>query len=291
MQSIDYLKAYKLKAKKSLGQNFLVDEALLESISQSIDITSKNIIEVGPWYGALTQYIIDQKPEVLHLVELDLDMVEILKERFSSLSLDSSESGLRIFHQDVLTFSPEFSNYSVVANIPYYITSPILTHFLYTLKHPPQEMLILMQRDVGDKILSGNMTRNNSPLNPSSSKIKGKKDKCKSSVISLMIAKKCFVTEKLLVPAKSFIPVPKVESSVIYFEVHQRYASIDDEGFLSFIKKWFSEPRKKLIKNLVKVGYSSEKISDFLCQQWYDINMRGEQWDIDFWTQLYLFLK
>jgi len=59
----------------------------------------------------------------------------------------------QIFHQDVLQFVPGFQNYSVVANIPYYITSPILRHFLYDIAHSPQEMLILMQQDVGDKIL------------------------------------------------------------------------------------------------------------------------------------------
>lgn len=170
-------------------------------------------------------------------------MVEILEERFSSLRPVSSETGLsqnlpspltqgkeaqmsfKIFHQDILTFTPEFQDYSVIANIPYYITSPILTHFLYTLKNPPQEMLILMQKDVGDKILQGTGTKVPVPK------------KLKSSVISLMIAKKCFVSEKLLVPAKSFIPAPKVESSVLYFETHQKYSSIDDEGFLNFIKK------------------------------------------------------
>ena len=303
MQSIDYLRLYKLRAKKSLGQNFLVDEDILERISENINISQKNIIEVGPWYGALTQHIINKYPQALHLVELDSDMIEMLEERFSPLSPDSSrtglvevsstnqiadpspdssESGFKIFHQDVLTFTPEFDTYSVIANIPYYITSPILTHFLYTLNNSPEEMLILMQRDVGDKILAW--------VTGTGTKVPVPK-KLRSSVISLMIAKKCFVTEKLLVPAKSFIPAPKVESSVLYFETHKKYANIDDEGFLSFIKKWFSEPRKKLIKNLAKVGYSSEKISEFLCQQWYNTNMRGEQWDIDFWIELYLFLK
>jgi 16S rRNA (adenine1518-N6/adenine1519-N6)-dimethyltransferase len=151
-------------------------------------------------------------------------MIDILQERFSDTRPVSKETGLKIFHQDILTYAPEFQDYSVVANIPYYITSPILSHFLYTLDHPPKGMLILMQRDVGDKILQGTGTKVPVPK------------KLKSSVISLMIAKKCFVSEKLLVPAKSFIPVPKVESSVLYFETHEKYTSIDDEGFLKFIK-------------------------------------------------------
>lgn len=281
MQSIDYLSIYKLRAKKSLGQNFLVDETILKKISESIDISWNNIIEVGPWYGALTFYLLEKHPQALHLVELDFDMIEILGERFNistqhlTPTLSSQESqqttDIQIFHQDILTFTPDFQEYSVVANIPYYITSPILTHFLYTLKFPAKNMLILMQRDVGDKILWWKKSR--------------------SSVLALMIAKKCFVTEKLLVPAKSFIPVPKVESSILYFETHEKYSSIDDEGFLKFIKIWFAEPRKKLIKNLIKWGYSFQKILDFFCQQWISENIRWEAWDIEFWTQLYTFLK
>jgi len=288
MQSIDYLSAYKLRAKKSLGQNFLIDETILRNISESINITWKNIIEVGPWYGALTSYILDKNPQALYLIELDSDMIEILEERFNIQTLpwipsliqgQETQMNLKIFHQDILTFNPDFQEYSVVANIPYYITSPILSHFLYTCKHTPKQMLILMQQDVGDKILQGTGTKVPVPK------------KLRSSVISLMIAKKCFVSEKLLVPAKSFIPVPKVESSVLYFESHEKYISIDDEGFLKFIKIWFAEPRKKLIKNLTKWGYSSQKILDFFCQQWVSENIRWEAWDIDFWTQLYTFLK
>jgi len=112
-----------IRAKKSLGQNFLIDEEALSDIAHSVRVEGKNIIEVGPGYGALTDHLIEQKPETLTLVELDTDMIKILEKKYTE--------NIAILHQDVLQFSPGFQNYSVIANIPYYITSPILFHFLY----------------------------------------------------------------------------------------------------------------------------------------------------------------
>jgi 16S rRNA (adenine1518-N6/adenine1519-N6)-dimethyltransferase len=133
-----------IKAKKSLGQNFLIDEDALFDIAHSVIVEDKNIIEVGPGYGALTDYLIEQKPETLTLVELDTDMIDILNSKFKI-----QNSKLQIVHQDVLQFSPVFLRYSVIANIPYYITSPILFHFLYAQDFtPPESMVIMMQEEV-----------------------------------------------------------------------------------------------------------------------------------------------
>lgn len=117
-----------IKAKKSLGQNFLIDPEALSDISTSIEVSGKHIIEVGPGYGALTEYLIHQKPRQLDLIELDTDMIEILEERQEK---EWKAPNFSIHHQDVLKFIPISSPYSVIANIPYYITSPILFHFLY----------------------------------------------------------------------------------------------------------------------------------------------------------------
>lgn len=139
-----------IKAKKSLGQNFLIDEETLFDISSSTRITGKNIIEVGPGYGALTEYIIRENPHVLTLVELDRDMIRILDDRLKN---EWKNVSIFIENQDVLQFVPKEENYSVIANIPYYITSPILFRFLYDLPNPPDEMTIMMQKEVGEKIL------------------------------------------------------------------------------------------------------------------------------------------
>ncbi len=264
--SQEIIKKYKIWAKKSLGQNFLVNEKISWEIATLIDIRGTNIIEVGPWYGALTEKIIVQQPKSLHLVELDRDMIEILEDRIHIWELNPWEIDFKIHNQDVLNFIPGFQCYSVIANIPYYITSPILRHFLYSVEHSPDSMIILMQKDVGDKILW--------------------KWKNKSSVLSLMIEKKCKVEEKIFVWKENFIPAPKIESSVLFFKPHNLYKNIDDAIFLEVIKKWFLAPRKKLIKNLIMWGFEKTKIQEYFWQQWYDENLRGEDLSISQWCEL-----
>jgi 16S rRNA (adenine1518-N6/adenine1519-N6)-dimethyltransferase len=129
-------------------------------------------------------------------------------------------------------------------------------------------MLILMQKDVGEKILG--------------------KWKEKSSVLSLFVQKKCDVKEVLFVGKENFIPAPKVESAVLEFELHDLYNDIDDEKFLDFIKKWFKEPRKKLTKNLEKAWYNKKEVLEILKNLWYDENVRGEDLGIKEWCKLFI---
>jgi 16S rRNA (adenine1518-N6/adenine1519-N6)-dimethyltransferase len=136
----------KIKAKKALGQNFLIDSEALSDIAGAIEISGKHIIEVGPGYGALTDHLLVQEPISLDLIELDRDMITILEEKYT-------REELTIQHIDVLKYIPVYESYSVIANIPYYITSPILFYFLYELATAPSEMVIMMQEEVGEKIL------------------------------------------------------------------------------------------------------------------------------------------
>ena len=129
--TLEILKKYHIKAKKSLGQNFLVNEQIVDWISNVIEVKDKNIIEVWPWYGALTEKLIIKKPKSLNLVELDRDMIEVLNKRIDSWDFDLDWIDFKINNLDVLKYIPENKDYSVIANIPYYITSPILRHFLY----------------------------------------------------------------------------------------------------------------------------------------------------------------
>lgn len=276
IMNLEFLKKYSIKAKKSLGQNFLVDENILNKISSTFDIAWKDILEIGPGYWALTEKLLIKKPKSLHLVELDSDMVEVLHKRVGIWEFDIDWVDFQIFNQDVLKFESTFENYFVIANIPYYITSPILHRFLYDVKNKPEKMLILMQKDVGDKILQGQNLIN---------------WKFKSSVLSLFIAKKAKASEIIKVLANSFIPAPKVESSVIFFEIHEKYSDICDEKFLEFIKVWFQEPRKKLINNLVKWWYEKEKVLLILKELWYNENVRGENLNIDEWIKLFNKIK
>lgn len=264
--SREILEKYGIRAKKALGQNFLVDDFIVEEIAHATQVENQNIIEVWPGYGALTEKLLVQEPKNLELVELDTDMIQILEDRKNNGDFHLENTDFIINHIDVLKFIPQYKNYSVIANIPYYITSPILRHFLYDVENKPQNMVILMQADVWDKILG--------------------KGKNKSSVLSLFIEKKCSVGEVIRVPNTCFIPAPKVESSVLNFQMHNDFDEINDEIFLEIIKKWFSEPRKKLSKNLIKNGISAQKVSEVFSQLDIDENIRGEALDIYQWIEL-----
>lgn len=270
--SEEILKRYKIRAKKNLGQNFLVNDEIIEEIANVIETEDKNIIEVGPWYWALTQKLLEKNLESLTLVELDKDMINILENRILLWELKTDNKNFKIENIDILKYFPEFKeNYSVIANIPYYITSPILNHFLYKLENFPDKMVILMQKDVWNKILETQIT---------------KKWKIKTSVIWLMIAKKATVSEEIFVWKQNFIPSPKVESSVLLVNTHKKFSKIPDKEFLKFIKIWFSASRKKLIKNFVSWWLNKEKILKIFNKLEISENCRAEELNIEIWCDL-----
>lgn len=265
--TLEILRKYNIKAKKILWQNFLVNENIVNEISEVIEVNWKNIIEVWPWYWALTEKLINKKPKSLNLVELDKEMIDVLNKRIDNWDFILDWVDFKINNIDVLKYIPSFSNYSVIANIPYYITSPILRHFLYDVENKPKSMVILMQKDVWDKILW--------------------KWKEKSSVLSLFVLKKCNVREVLFVWKENFIPAPKVESSVLLFENHDLYNEIEDSKFFEFIKKAFKEPRKKLSKNLINSGYEKDLIMQVFLKFSIEENTRWEDIDISTWCQIF----
>jgi len=323
--SLEILNRYKIKAKKALGQNFLVNEKIVKQIADSIDIKWKNIVEVWPGYWALTLELLNRKPNSLNLVELDKSMIDILNDRIELGELGISWVDFNINNIDVLKYKPESPHpkpqsphsispkrreeatqvpspfgrgvgwglwglwkwrkeytYSVIANIPYYITSPILRHFLYNLEKKPEKMVILMQKDVWEKII------HTSPPTPLLTGGEGsiRFNKIKSSVLGLLVAKKCMVKEILFVWKENFVPIPKVESSVLLFEKHDLYGDIDDEKFLKIIKKWFSAVRKKLVKNFIMWWYEKQYILDIFKELWFNENIRWEDLDIKEWCEL-----
>ena len=279
--SLEILKKYKIKAKKGLWQNFLVNENAIEEIAGTIEVWWKNIIEVWPGYWALTEKLIEAKPNSLNLVELDQNMIDVLEDRISNNDFDLDWIDFKINKKDILKYNPiaplspegvensserEEYNYSVIANIPYYITSPILRHFLYDTKNKPEEMVILMQKEVADKIMLN--YRN------------------KSSVLSLMIEKKSDVSYVLDVSKDFFVPSPKVDSAVLLFIYNNKFEEIDDEKFLKIIKIWFRANRKMLIKNFTNAWYEK----DYILKLFHDLNIekttRWEDLDISIWCSL-----
>ncbi len=242
----------KIKAKKSLGQNFLIDEEALSGIASGLTIADKHIIEVGPGYGALTDHIIGYRPLSLDLVELDQDMLPILQWKYMNTST-------HIHHMDILQFTPSYDIYSVIANIPYYITSPILFRFLYDLPRKPHEMIIMMQEEVGEKILEW------------------RAKKPHHSYLSLCMELACDDIEIIrYVGRTSFDPAPKVDSIVLKFTVKkERDLKIEIE-LIYLWKVAFAHPRKTLLSNLKGSTYNTDSVRKILTTLKYDDRIRAE---------------
>lgn len=252
-----------IKAKKSLGQNFLIDQDALWDIANAIEIKNKNIIEVGPGYGALTDYIIDQSPLSLDLVELDTDMIALLEWKYNP-------SEISIHHIDVLRYIPSYTHYSVIANIPYYITSPILFHFLYELEDKPKEMVIMMQKEVGEKILEWRRVK-----------------KPHHSFLSLCMEQACSNIEIIrYVGRASFDPQPKIDSIVLKFSVEKNRIPEQEKQLIQLWKIAFSHPRKTLLSNLKWSTYNIDYIRNILIEKGYDDRVRAEAINKNDWIFL-----
>lgn len=269
MNHLEILRHYGIRAQKSLGQNFLVNEEILETIADSIEISRKDILEIGPGYGALTEKILRRKPKSLTLIELDSKMVDILESRIREWDIIiPEETVFTIVQGDVLKYVPELSNYSVVANIPYYITSPILFRFLHDLDKKPDEMVILMQKEVGDKICEKKWYHH--------------------SYLSLALQYSCEAIEEVcLVEKKNFIPAPKIDSSVLYFKRKSEYDQRKAKEFLRITSAGFSAPRKKVLSNLSNALHIPK---DILNSYFTDLSLletaRAEEIDLQTWTRL-----
>ncbi len=251
----------KIKAKKSLGQNFLIDEEALSDIAAATQISNKRIIEVGPGYWALTDHLIAQSPKSIDLIELDRDMIVILEEKYTPLDIS-------IHHADILGFTPPYDEYSVIANIPYYITSPILFRFLYDLENSPEEMVIMMQEEVGEKILDGRARKPH------------------HSFLSLCMETACDDIEIVrYVSRSSFDPQPRVDSIVLRFRVRKSRNLEQEKILMNLWKVAFAHPRKTLLSNMKWSNYSIDGIRSAIEKLGYDDRVRAEAIKREDWVQ------
>lgn len=260
-----------IRAKKQLGQNFLIDESSLEAISNAINISWKCIVEVWPGYWALTEKIIAHTPKRLDLVELDRDMVDILRSRMQQ---EWNNRDVMLHHMNILDFRPENTPYSVIANIPYYITSPILFKFIHTDDTPnaiisPESMVIMMQKEVGEKILGKSWKKND------------------YSFLSLALHMACEEISIIAhVPKEHFFPIPKVDSIVLRFILKKNRNIPLEKKLHTLWEASFKFPRKTLYKNLSASGIDTEKIDIVFETLELDRRVRAESIAIDNWIHI-----
>ncbi|HEK9995750.1 TPA: 16S rRNA (adenine(1518)-N(6)/adenine(1519)-N(6))-dimethyltransferase RsmA [Streptococcus equi subsp. zooepidemicus] len=230
------LDRYGFTFKKSFGQNFLTDTNILQKIVDTAEIDkSVNVIEIGPGIGALTEFLAERAAEVMAF-EIDERLVPILADTLRDFD------NVQVVNQDILkadlqTQLKQFSNpdlpIKVVANLPYYITTPILMHLIES-KIPFQEFVVMMQREVADRISAEPNTK---------------------AYGSLSIAAQYYMTAKVafVVPRTVFVPAPNVDSAILKMTRRdQPLIEVQDEDFFFRVSRvGFVHRRKTLWNNLV----------------------------------------
>ncbi len=235
-----------IRVKKHFGQNFLVDQNILDQIVNQSNITKDTlVIEVGPGLGSLTQKLLEQAKHVL-AYEIDRDLTSILKVQFheySNLTLVNQDILSVDIDNDIQKYFGDVFNVVVISNLPYYITTPILMKFLETSKRV-KKLILMVQLEVAKRITSKPNTKDYNALS---------------------IAIQYRTTAKILfkVPRNVFIPAPNVDSAVI--EVENRDEPIyhvDDElFFFGFIRICFTQRRKTLMNNLRSAYPNTDKVN------------------------------
>ena len=227
-------------AKKSLGQNFLIDKNIIKKIVSLIKIKNQNIIEIGPGRGALTDEIISREPKSLILIEKDTELAKELNKKFSK------NKSIKVYNEDILKFNFEIiknHKFSVFGNLPYNISSQILIKFLRLKKWPPNfnNIIFMFQKELAEKIIGKFPSRNYGRL----------------SIISNFRLK---IMKKFLISSNCFFPKPKINSMIIHFQPYKNnFFKIKNIKTLENITKiLFSNKRKMINKNIKKILNNNE---------------------------------
>jgi len=246
--------------KKHLGQNFLYDPIILNRIIQASGLSSDDtVVEIGPGPGRLTRLLADKAIKVI-AIELDDKLFERLRAEFVGYR------NVELVHADVLKFPFEdLGDFRVVANIPYYITTPIIFRLLDA-KKDLKSMTLTIQKEVAERIVA-------SP---------GGKD---YGVLSIMVQYYARTELKFIIPKEAFSPVPKVDSAVVHFEILGKpMVSVKDEAlFFRLIRTAFSQRRKTLSNSLKSLGTD---IKDRLIRSGIDPARRPETLGLDEFARL-----
>lgn len=253
-----------IKAKKHFGQNFLVDQNILKKIISLSNPTNQNVIEIGPGLGSLTEYLLPVSKKLV-CYEIDDDMINILNERFEGID------NLTVIKQDFMKadINKDIDQYLngedviLVANLPYYITTAILTKILTETKKV-KRIYVMVQKEVAMRLAGKPSTKDYNSL-------------------SVFIQYYTKVKTLFNVPPKSFIPAPNVDSSVIEIIMKEERQYVKDEkAFHKFVQAIFSQ-RRKTIYNNIKNNYhlSKEEIEGKLLSNNILPNTRAENLTVE----------
>lgn len=270
------MKKYNISANKSLGQNFLINEEIVTNIVEKSEVNDTNlVIEIGPGLGSLTEQLLQRARRVVG-IELDTRMIHILKDRFEH------SSNFEIQNEDILKVNlkglieeqrkkdEKIEKVKVVANLPYYITTPIIMKLLEE-KLDIESITVMVQKEVANRLCQ----------------IPGKKD---TGAITYAVYYYSECEKVINVPKESFVPNPEVESCVIKLTLRREpiVKPINEELFFKIIKASFMQRRKTLINGLTnsRIIEDKEKLKMILNKLSIDEKVRGESLTIEQFTML-----
>ena len=251
-----------IKAKKSLGQNFLVDKNVLEKIVNIVPIKGKSILEVGPGSGNLTSMILNKKPKNFIVIEKDDDLVKYLEKNFTNQ--------IKIINEDILDFNEYIlseDKITVFGNLPYNISTEILSKWIVNLKDNFwfDHLILMFQKEVAERILAKYNTSHYGRL-------------------SILANWKLDIKKISDVKPDSFSPKPKVDSSILYFSPKKNYHELKDPKNLEKITRVFFNHRRKMLKKPFNQIFNGNKY--VLNKLKIDLNLRPQNLNTEMYYQL-----
>lgn len=265
------LRAKLFKTKKRLGQNFLVDDAVIDRIVEEVD-ADDTVLEIGPGAGFVTENIV-KKAKKVYAVEIDEDAIEALQH--------IKTEKFHLIHNDILKTQLkdlEDTTFKVIANIPYYITSPILAHLLGEIddlnnenRRRISEIFLMVQWEVAQRLVANE----NSPAK-------------QYGLLSILTQFNADVELVQKVGRKAFYPSPKVDSALVRIVLNkQPRVKVEDYSFLrKVVKACFATRRKNLKNSLINAGFSKDAVTNTLSNLNFSENTRGETLSIEKLAQL-----
>ena len=227
-----------VKAKKSLGQNFLIDKNILKKIVDVGNINSNDkVLEIGPGTGNLTEYIVKANPKTIIVVEKDFNLTKLLKNKF--------KKKVKIINDDILKLSEDFYNekFIIYGNLPYNISTQILAFWCLSKKIKVKKLILMFQKEVADRIVAKVNTKN-------------------YSRITILSNWKFYIKKLFDINPECFSPRPKIKSSLLEFTPKKNIVDIKYPKNIEKITNiFFSQKRKMVKKNFIKLFKNFDEVS------------------------------
>lgn len=266
----EILATYDMFAKKNFGQNFLVDPSVVEKIARNAVVSDHCVaFEIGPGIGALTQYLCEYAKKVVSF-EIDERLPQVLKDTLAEY--DNFELVMQDFlNVDLKAYVDRYraQGYDVIiaANLPYYITTPILFK-IFESEADIAAITVMMQKEVADRF---NAVVNTKDYN----------------ALSIITQYRCHVKSVMKVPKNVFMPKPNVDSAVLQFSFKELTEDLDEESFFAMIKGCFKQRRKTILNNFGDFVEDKQKARIFLQKAGIEENRRAESLTLEDFKRLY----